>query len=264
MKNPLKEPLLIVFFILFVFCGYGFFSQPITLAGFELKKLKFEIFYKPQINPNELHLVDKITRELIEISTIKLDITPQRILLTGDSMVEGLMFAFKDYAEENGHDLFPAIWYSSSTLVWGQSQQLKKLIEYYKPTVIFMALGSNELFIRNIIEDRAQYVDNILSQAGDIQIIWIGPSNWKPDTGINQLLESKLGKKRFFLSKDLPLARASDGAHPTRGASRIWADTLFKWVQTQSAAPFLLNPPKKHYGKTPNCVFISGNYPDGK
>ncbi len=264
MKNPLNEPLILVFFILFIFVGYGFYSNPIVLLGIELKKNKLEIFFKPENSSNEPHLVDKISKELIETSTIKLDTTPQRILLTGDSMVEGLMFAFKDYAEENGHDLFPAIWYSSSTLVWGQSEQLKKLIDYYKPTIIFMALGSNELFIRNIIEDRAKYVENILSQVGDIKLIWIGPPNWKPDTGINQLLESKLGKKRFFLSKDLQLARARDGAHPTRGASRIWADTLFKWVQSQSSFPFLVQPPQKNYGKTPNCVFVNGNFPDVK
>lgn len=261
MNNPLKQVIFIVFFILFVFILYGFLPQTIAWKGIELKKNKLQIFLLPQIS-DEPHLVDKVSKELIETSTIQLDTTSQRILLTGDSMVEGLMFAFKDYAEENGHDLFPAIWYSSSTLVWGQSQQLKKLIEFYKPTIVFLALGSNELFIRNIIEDREKFVDNILSQAGNTKLIWIGPPNWKPDTGINQLLESKLGKKRFFLSKDLPLARATDGAHPTRGASRIWADTLFKWVQTQSAFPFLLTPPQKNYRKTPKCVFIKGNYPD--
>ncbi len=264
MNNPLKEPLLLVFFILLVFWGYSFYPKPISLLGLELKKNKLNAFFYPETSIHEPHLVDKISKELIETCTIKLDTTPQRILLTGDSMVEGLMFAFKDYAEENGHDLFPAIWYSSSTLVWGQSEQLKKLIDFYKPTIVFIALGSNELFIRNIIEDRAKYVDNILSQVGDIKLIWIGPPNWKPDTGINQLLESKLGKKRFFVSKDLPLARARDGAHPTRGASRIWADTLFRWVQTQSSAPFLVRTPQKNYGKSPNCVFVSGNYPDGK
>lgn len=262
MKNPLKEPIILVFFLLLVFLAYGFYSQPLVFLGVELKKNNFRHFFKPIVSDNQPHLLDKISKELIESCTIKMDSTPQRILLTGDSMVEGLMFAFKDYAIENGHDLFPAIWYSSSTLVWGQSEQMKKLIDYYKPTIIFIALGSNELFIRNIIEDRAEYVDNILNQIGDVKVIWIGPPNWKPDTGINQLLESKLGKKRFFLSKDLKLARASDGAHPTRGASRIWADTLLKWVQTQSLYPFLLNPPKKIYGKNPHCVFIKGDFPN--
>ncbi len=264
MKNSLKEPIILVFFLLCIFLSYGFYNRSLSIWGLELKKNKFNHFFKPQLAVHQPHLIDVISQELINSARIELDTTPQRILLTGDSMVEGLMFAFKDYAIENGHDLFPAIWYSSSTFVWGQSQQLKRLIDFYKPTIIFMALGSNELFIRNIIQDRAKYVDNILEQVGNTKIIWIGPPNWKPDTGINQLLEDKLGKKRFFLSRDLVLARASDGAHPTRGASRIWADTLFKWVQTQSLYPFLLNVPQKNYRKNPKCVFISGNYPDEK
>lgn len=264
MKNPLKEPIIIIFFILIFFLIFAYINTRILVFGIELKKINIQPFFRPHLATHEPHLVDIITKELINACTIKMDSTPQRILLTGDSMVEGLMFAFKDYAIENGHDLFPAIWYSSSTLVWGQSKQMKKLIDYYKPTIIFLALGSNELFIRNIIQDRAQYVDKILEQVGDIKFIWIGPPNWKPDTGINELLENKLGKKRFFLSKDLKLARISDGAHPTRQAARYWADTLFKWVQTQSNAPFLLNPPKKNYNQNPNCVFIKGNFPEEK
>ncbi len=264
MNNPLKDVILLVLFILLVFMGYSFYPESIQFLGIELKKNKLSTCLRPQLAYSEPHLVDIVTKELIKSSTIELDTTPQRILLTGDSMVEGLMFAFKDYAIENGHDLFPAIWYSSSTLVWGKSQQLKKLIDFYKPTIVFIALGSNELFIRNIIEDRAKYVDNILNQIGNTKLIWIGPPNWKPDTGINQLLETKLGKKRFFLSKNLQLARARDGAHPTRFASRIWADSLFNWVKTHSLYPFLLNPPQKNYGKSPNCVFINGNYPNEK
>jgi len=260
--KTLKEPILIVLVVLVLFLFYGFSSYSISIEGFTLKKVRINHFFNYQVSLKQPHLVDKVTKELIESSTIKMDTTPQRILLTGDSMVEGLMYAFKDYAIENGHDLFPAIWYSSSTLVWGQSEQLKKLIDFYKPTIVFLALGSNELFIRNIIEDRAQYVDNILKQLGDTKILWIGPPNWKPDTGINELIEKKLGKKRFFLSKNLQLARSSDGAHPTREASRIWADTLFHWVKNHSMYPFLLEKPQKNYRKSPNCFFIKGNYPE--
>jgi hypothetical protein len=256
----LKEPILIVFSVLLFFLIYGLVDIKIFSERFNLKKVNLKPFLKPALS-REPNLIDRTTRELLQTCTIQMDTTPQRILLTGDSMVEGLMYAFKDYAIENGHELFPAIWYSSSTLVWGSSQQLKKLIDYYKPTIIFLALGSNELFIRNIIQDRAQYVDSILSQVGNIKFIWIGPPNWKPDTGINELLETKLGKRRFFSSKELKLARASDGAHPTRAASLIWADSILHWVQTQSLYPFLLKKPQKNYGKSPNCVFIDGNYP---
>lgn len=234
------------------------------IGSIEIKKTKLRsiLWYSEAEVQDSFCLLDKFHEQVLQAGQIVLDTTPQRILLTGDSMVEGLMFAFKQYAEENGHELFPAIWYSSSTLVWGKSQQLKKLIEHFKPTIIFMALGSNELFIRNIKEDRAVFVDSILAQAGNIKFIWIGPPNWKADTGINDLLREKLGEKRFFLSKDLKLARASDGAHPTRQAAAQWADTLLSWTKSQSLYPFKLEKPKQKYRKTPQCVFIDGNYPN--
>lgn len=175
------------------------------------------------------------------------DSSSHYILLTGDSMSEELMFAFKKYAKFNGHKLKTRIWYSSTTPQWGKEGKLSTFIEQYRPTFIIFTLGANELFIRDIAA-REKYIRSIVAEANKYKIpfVWIGPPNWKDDTGINELIEKNVGPGRFFLSKDLKFKRKSDGAHPTRSASAVWADTISRWVMTQSRykGEILLRDPK--------------------
>jgi len=258
MKNqPFSQVILLFFLVWAVFIIYSFSDTYVYLGSEKLKKPLRFLFEVD--NP---HFADSsIKKDSIPAKKepeFVLDTTKQRILLTGDSMVEGLMFPFKDYCVFNGHELLPAIWYSSSTMVWGQSKQLKALVDSFKPTLIVMALGSNELFIRNIIEDRTAFVQEILKQAGDTKMIWVGPPNWKKDTGINQMLLNELGEKRFYSSEKLKLARAVDGAHPTFTAARVWADSIVHWVQHDSKYRFKLDKAPKKMGKNPGCIFLTG------
>lgn len=175
------------------------------------------------------------------------DSSSQYILLTGDSMSEELMFAFKKYAKYNGHKLKTRIWYSSTTPQWGKAEKLTKFIQQYRPSFILFTLGANELFIRSIA-DRERYIKSIIAEADRYKIpfVWVGPPNWKDDTGINDLIQKNVGNDRFFLSKDLDFQRKSDGAHPTRKASAVWADTIARWVMTKSRykGQILLRDPK--------------------
>ncbi len=54
------------------------------------------------------------------------DPRPQRILLLGDSMVEVLQPRLSDYCLENGHKLFPAIWYASTTASWAVGARARR------------------------------------------------------------------------------------------------------------------------------------------
>jgi lysophospholipase L1-like esterase len=114
------------------------------------------------------------------------------------------------------------------------------------------------LFIRNIIEDRSGFVKEILKQAGDTKFIWIGPPNWKKDTGINEMLRNEVGEKRFFSSENLKLARANDGAHPTFSAARVWADSIVHWIQHESKYRFKLEKPPKKMVKIQGFIFLTG------
>ena len=179
-------------------------------------------------------------------SSGELDTTRKSILFIGDSMLEGLGPRLAAYAEENGHTLVNVIWYSSTTEVWGRTEKLKGYIAEYHPDYIFVSLGGNELFVSNIRDRRQKYLNHILSQIGNIPFVWIGPPNWKPDTGINEMLAETIGPGRFYLSytPDQHYDRARDGAHPTRASAAAWMDRVCAWVMKESAHRIVLHRPK--------------------
>ncbi|NJO88626.1 MAG: SGNH/GDSL hydrolase family protein [Chloroflexia bacterium] len=166
------------------------------------------------------------------------DTTSQRILLIGDSMLEGLKDRLEDYTEYNNHFLKTVIWYSSSTLWYGSSDTLKYFIDEYKPTYIMLVLGANELFVPNIIRKRTQNVKHILEQIDTLNYVWIGPPNWKEDTGINKMILKNVGSMHYFPSKNLNYKRTSDGAHPTKASSAMWMDSIAVWIEKKSYQPF--------------------------
>ncbi|MBC8111689.1 MAG: hypothetical protein H7Y04_11570 [Verrucomicrobia bacterium] len=192
------------------------------------------------------------TKDSLEIDSLPVITIPQKppldkkkqvILLTGDSMSEGLMFPFIKYARYNNHQLHTVIWYSSSTKLWAEKDSLQKLIAKYKPTFVIFTLGSNELFIRNIRQEREEYVKDIIGQAGNTKFIWVGPPNWREDTGINDMLAENLEADRFFISKNMKFERANDGRHPSRRASVMWADSIATWLMKDCRYPFVFEKP---------------------
>lgn len=172
------------------------------------------------------------------------DTASHRILIIGDSMLEGLNPRLAAYAKENGHTLNSVIWYSSTTKYWGESDTLRVFIRRFKPTYIFISLGANELFVRNIAEHREGLLRNFLRQIGDIPYIWIGPPNWKKDTGINDMIARNVPKGRFFLSNGMHFDRNADGAHPTHASAALWMDSIARWMTLHAEHPIKMKKPK--------------------
>ena len=209
------------------------------------------------------HIEETPTADTVTVSvTVKaeevrtLDTTSKMILMIGDSMLESFGPRLANYAYENGHDLVYVIWYSSGTINWGGCNRITEYIKEYNPDFIVICLGGNELFIRDIKAKRQQYVDNILSQVGNIPYVWVGPPNWKDDTGINEMLQSSCKKGTFYLSKNDKFERSKDGAHPTRASGAKWCDRVCKWIMEESAYPILLNEPAPNAGKKRKVLVI--------
>ena len=99
-------------------------------------------------------------------------------------------------------------------------------------------------------DDRDLYIKQIVKQCENVKLIWVGPPNWKEDSGINDLILKNLGKDRYFLSKNLVFSRVSDGAHPTRKSSEMWAGKIAQWIVEESKYPIILNKPAFEYKKT--------------
>ena len=190
------------------------------------------------------------------------DTTRQRILFIGDSMLEGLMKRFADYAAENGHELNVVLWYSSSTERWGTTAVLDRYMKKYSPTFVVICLGSNELFVRDLAA-REKFVARMVQKIDSVPFVWISPPNWCKDTGINDLIARQIGARRFFDSRGLTLERGSDHMHPTMRAAAQWMDSVAVWMgSTQTAYPILMNRPQKK-GRAAHVTLLQPEY-EGK
>lgn len=170
----------------------------------------------PVVAPKPLHIV-------------KPDSTKFRILFFGDSMIEGLAPRLCEYANESDCDLTSVIWYGSSTQLWAQTDTLEYFLDGVNPDFVLLCLGSNELFVRDLA-DREIFIATIAQKLSKVPFVWISPPNWKPDTGINDLIIKYVGRGRYFDSRNLVLERLSDKAHPTHEAASCWMDTIVAWL----------------------------------
>ena len=194
-------------------------------------------------------LADSVEELPVTVFPAPCDSSAQTILFIGDSMLEGLGPRMAAYAEENGHSLYYVIWYSSTSAVWGQSDKLKKYIQRLNPSYVFICLGANELFVNDIAKKRNHFVKKIISDIDTIPFIWIGPPNWKPDTGINDLIKANAPEGSFFLSSGLTFERSKDGAHPTRSSASAWMDSVAAWMPRNARHPILMKRPQAEEGR---------------
>ena len=230
-------------------------TGPYTIMDHELKSSKIwpTLTASAAENPLTSELVpgspeaEAFMKSFVEakVKPIETDTLPKTILFFGDSMLDGLYPRLAAYADENGHTLYAVIWYSSTSEVWGKSTRLKEYINQLNPDFIFVSLGANELFVKDIIEKRDKYVKKIIADIGDIPYVWIGPPNWKEDTGINTLIAQNAGPRHFFLTNGMQFPRMKDGAHPTHEAAIGWMDSVVRWMPTHSDHPIRMNTPSK-------------------
>ena len=242
--KPDVKVILIGVAVLVVLAIYAYSGLDFSGKSVEIKKADFASLYAV----DSLDAADELLAEADSAKAKKTAYNPdttQNILFIGDSMLEGLTRRFIDYADENGHNLHTVVWYSSSTEIWANSDTLQYFLAQDKPSYVVICLGGNELFVKDI-DKRKEYIKKIVGKIGDIPYVWVGPPNWKEDTGINDAILSVVGDNRFFLSKNLKMERKSDHAHPTYPAAAIWMDTIARWLSSpERQYPVTMKWPEK-------------------
>jgi lysophospholipase L1-like esterase len=246
--------ILIVPMILIVL--YSFAEKDLRAGSFVLQKADIaDYFQNPLIamssvinTVSDVSIADTIPEQK---DSIVYDTLPQRIFFFGDSMLEGLSRRMMQYAAENGHELLNLVWVSSSTKIYAENiDTLLHFMQKFQPTYIFICLGGNELFVKDL-KKRDSYIKTIIQAIDTIPYVWIGPPNWKNDTGINDLIESNVGN-RFFLSKNLTFKRIEDGMHPTYASAAVWLDSVARWMRDSVQYRIAMERPKStsRYGET--------------
>ncbi len=187
-------------------------------------------------------------------ATVPVDTATQTLLFIGDSMLDGLSPRLAAYANASGHKLYSVTWYSSSSKAWAESGKLKEYIGRIKPTFVFICLGANELNIKDIRSKRKEFVAKIISDIDTIPYLWIGPPNWKKDTGINDLIAESAARGGYFKSDGMEFERRKDGAHPTAASAILWMDSVVRWMPEHSFHPIRFDTPDKRTGR-PTKIF---------
>jgi hypothetical protein len=257
------QKLVLVFIAIWICLGiYSFVvKKNKIIAGVEIKKSPIDKIF----NGNVVLLpkgkrIKRIEDRYFVYQDIKyktgMDSTKQRFLYFGDSMQEGLVKRWTDYCKKNGHEIHSVIWYSSGTKDWGACDTIAYFIKKINPTYLICVLGGNELFIKDVKENREEFVKHIIEQAGDLKFIWVGPPNWKEDTGINDLIKENMPDNSFFLTNGMKFDRKTDGAHPTYESAYLWADSIAKWIVSKSAYPVILNKPDTFKNKGPTLTIL--------
>lgn len=254
--KPLWRFIFILIITFGVLAAYSFSSKTLKIGNIELKKTNIKTFIMGDTTPQYAFKAIPV-----KIEVPQMDSTSQKILLIGDSMLEQLRWPVRDYCEYNGHQLNTVMWYSSQSKWFGQYDTLKHFINKYKPTYILLVLGANELFVSDIKTRRAGYVKKIISDMDTIPFIWVGPPNWKKDTGINDLILRYAKPGRYYPTYKISLnnpsfGRYNDGAHPLPSAANYWMDELANWIMTKSDYPIILEKPDKKGSMSSNTVIL--------
>lgn len=231
-------------------------QEDTTIMNHTIKKAPVADLWK-EVSGEELEKEFEATADsLLLISPEeRTDSMPQSILIFGDSMTYNLALRLAQYAKQNGHTIHSVNWDSSNTKIWAEHDTLAYYIAKYKPTQIFISLGSNELYSPKP-ESRMPYVKKILEVIDTIPYVWIGPPNWKEDSGINDMIEETCRKGCFFRSAGMEFKRKADHIHPTRESSAMWVDSIMRWLP-KSYHPFVAAVPSDSIKKAnPNIVFL--------
>jgi hypothetical protein len=232
---------------LLTFCLFFFLGSFNFPLSFELRKAEIGAFFNQDKKETHRHAKSiakqNKSKQIIDSAETAQQQTPvkvakgatpvdtpegvERVLLLGDSQLEGLRSPVSAYCDANGHVLVATIiYYGSSTKQWGSSDTLDYYLDLYKPSVVVFAIGLNELFV-NDFEQRAVCMRNIIKSfnAHNVRYSWIGPAAWTKDKGIISVMQKEVGS-HFFASHELQLERSADGRHPSKSAAKLWFDQV--------------------------------------
>ena len=150
-----------------------------------------------------------------------------RVLVFGDSFVDaGLSQEIKKLVEIRSGKALSNAWTSSTTTAWATGDKLASMLAGFKPDVVFVSIGANEVFLP-APETRAQYIRAIVKRLDKRPCVWIGTPLWKGETGITAVEKANCAPCTYFDSNAINIDRGPDKIHPSVKGGAAWADAVF-------------------------------------
>ena len=161
------------------------------------------------------------------------------VLHVGDSFAGALGYELNRQLKE--HQVKGILKYKTSTYIptWAWNAELPQYIRRYKPDLVVITLGANELKIPDP-EARASTLKRLVKRLRGTPCLWVGIPLWEgSNPHLMRVIEENTSPCRFLdsvaLYPDMP--RAKDKIHPSKSAREEWARRVIGWIQNNVAPP---------------------------
>jgi|SRR6187402_2262593 len=170
-----------------------------------------------------------------------------RVLQIGDSFAAALGGELSKLFKDAG--LRSTLEFKTASYIpnWSYEGDIPKFVSSYRPDLVLITLGANELEIPKP-EERVKPIKHLVSSLSGRPCVWIAPPVWKPDTGLLKVIRDNVAPCRYLDSNALvhDLPRARDKIHPSTEGRQIWAKIVFDWLAKErlggAGEPWALKP----------------------
>jgi hypothetical protein len=157
------------------------------------------------------------------------------VLHIGDSFAGALGIELDKAFKNRG--IHGILRYTTSSYIptWAWDKNLDQYLSDFKPDLVLITLGGNELEIDNPGR-RADTIRRLLQRLGDRPCVWIAPPLWKEQhNNLLEVIRQNLGACRYMDTNALivHMPRAGDKIHPHMTARKDWAEVVLRWLSRQ-------------------------------
>ena len=189
----------------------------------------------------------------------------QRVLLVGDSLGVGVGPLLEKELRAQGIADFKNISVGGKNIAQfsdnskAEGKSLEKALAEYKPSIVFVSLGTNDESIRRIkggdpryftaanlaknlvgpnfsvAKQRRKAIARLAGKLSGVQTIWLGPpasdpTLWPMDREFRELLASTWSGN-YFSTEAVAPQKCSDRIHFTGAGNKTWASAIGNWVK---------------------------------
>lgn len=171
-----------------------------------------------------------------------------RVLHIGDSFAGALGVELNKVLSRAG--LKTRLEFEQSTYIptWAHSKKLGGLLTTFKPDLVIISLGANELEIPEP-EKRAPLIQKLVKSLGETPCVWVAPVLWDgAKANLLEVIRANVGSCVYLDSNRLVrrMPRARDGIHPSMAVRPDWATVTARWLayhrQPTATLPWTLVP----------------------
>jgi lysophospholipase L1-like esterase len=131
--------------------------------------------------------------------------------------------------------------YQTGTYIatWASAKPIKRYIQRYKPDLVLITLGANELDVARP-ERRARLVRKLVRSLGQRPCVWIAPPLWNgAKSEVLRVIEDNCAPCSYLDSTALvpDLERRNDAIHPSPEGGARWAGAVIAWLEEHPQVP---------------------------